>query len=244
MIILQSGEQLVRKDDVELFSDEKKFGKGTLYFTNMRLMFETESGMVPRLVALRAIQSVVPIKKHDFTVSYMNDDGTRIFTDGYKIRDGGKCEDWIEDFQKICNAAASYGMESTSWRSANERSDESDPSQNDNQNVDGVVIDVDSKTLSWKKVEGWRKFPSEHVWQGSKRMNNMTKEEWLALKKEYFLLFNKMGDLHSEYHAQKRAKNKVRCLQIKQELIIVDRELYGTENIPFEDITSDRWPEC
>lgn len=105
MIILQNGEQLIRKDGAEIFSDEKKFGKGTLYLTNTRLMFETESGMVSRLVALHTIQSVVLVKKHEFMVSYMNDDGTGIFTDRYRIRDGGKCEDWIEDFRNICNTS-------------------------------------------------------------------------------------------------------------------------------------------
>jgi hypothetical protein len=45
MTILQNGEQFIRKDSVELFSDEKKFGKGTLYLTNTRMMFETENGM-------------------------------------------------------------------------------------------------------------------------------------------------------------------------------------------------------
>lgn len=239
MIILQNGERLIRKNGAELFSDEKKFGKGTLYFTNMRLMFETESGMVPRLVALHIIQSVVPVKKHEFTVSYMNDDGTRIFTDRYKIRDGGKCEDWIEDFQKIYNAAASYGMESTSWRSANERSDESDPSQNDNQNVDGVVVDVDSKTLSWKKVEGWRKFPEEHIWQGTERMDGMTKEQWLALKEEWFNLDNRLGELRNEYFDAKKNGNRQRCIQIREELKLIDKELTGRGVIPYTDIASE-----
>lgn len=239
MIVLQSGEQLIRKDGAELFSDEKKFGKGTLYFTNMRLMFETESGMVPRLVALHTIQSVVPVKKHEFTVSYMNDDGTRIFTDRYKIRDGGKCEDWIADFQKICNAAASYGMESTSRRSANERSDESDPSQNDNQNVDGVVVDVDSKSLSWKKVEGWRKFPEEHIWQGTERMDGMTREQWLALKEEWFNLDNRLGELRNEYFDAKKNGNRQRCIQIREELKLIDKELTGRGVIPYTDIASE-----
>jgi hypothetical protein len=246
MIVLKNTEKLVREDRAELSGDDgRKYGKGILYLTNTRLMFETESGMVARLVALHSIQSVVPVKKHEFTISCMNDDGTRIFTDRYKIRDGGTGEDWIADFQSTCDVPISPGVKLAHSKSTAEGlGNKVDSSQEDRQNVNDVVVDVNSKTLSWKKVDGWRKFPEEHIWQGSKRMNNMTKEEWLALKKEYFLLFNKMGDLHSEYHAQKSSKNKVRCRQIKQELVIVDRELYGTGNIPFEDIASDRWPEC
>lgn len=76
-------------------------------------MFETESGMVARLVALHSIQSVVPVKKHELTASYMNDNSTGIFTDRYKIRDGGKYEDWIEGFQHIYNTSMSLGAEST-----------------------------------------------------------------------------------------------------------------------------------
>jgi hypothetical protein len=190
MIILQNGEQLVRKDSVELFSDEKKFGKGTLYLTNIRLMFETENGMVPRLVALRSIQSVVPVKKHEFTVSYMNDDGTRIFTDRYKIRDGGKCEGWIEDFQNIHNATISSGVELVYSKSMAEGlENKADSLQDDRQNVNDVVVDVNSKTLSWEKIEGWRKFPEEHIWQGRDRMEGMTKQKWLAYKKEAFIRF-------------------------------------------------------
>ncbi len=89
MIVLQNGENLIRRDSVELFSDgRRKFGKGMLYLTNTRLMFEMKNGMVPRLVALHTIQSVVPVKKNEFTMSYMNDDGT-------KISDGVTSEDWL-----------------------------------------------------------------------------------------------------------------------------------------------------
>lgn len=244
MIVLQNGEQLIRRDSVALSShDGRKFGKGSLYLTNTRLMFEMENGMVPRLVALHTIQSVVPVKKNEFTMSYMNDDGTKIFTDRYKLGDGKNCDGWIKDFQKISNISESLGTESTHSRLTTEGRGNQLDSHNDSQNVNEVVVDVNSKSLSWKRVEGWRRFPNEHVWQGTKRMNNMTKEEWLALKKEYFLLFNKMSDLHNEYHTQKRDSNKVRCRKIKQELTIIDGELYGTGTIPFEDIASDRWPE-
>jgi hypothetical protein len=239
MIILQNDEQFIRKDEVELYGDGKKFGKGTLYLTNTRLMFETQNGTVPRLIALHTIQSVVPVKKHEFSVSYMNDDGMKMFTDRYKIRDGGKCEDWIEDFQKICNAAASYGMESTSWRSANERSDRSNPSQNDNQNVDGVVVDVDSKTLSWKRVEGWRNFPEEHIWQGTERMDGMTKEQWLALKEEWFNLDGRLSELRNEYFDARKNGNRQRCIQIREELKLIDKELTGRGVIPYTDIASE-----
>lgn len=233
MIILQNGEQLIRKDDVELFSDEKKFGKGTLYLTNMRLMFETESGMVPRLVVLHSIQSVVPVKKHEFAMSYMNDDGTRIFTDRYKIRDGGKCEDWIEDFQKICNTSTQSSKESAYSRSTAVGGGSRRGSSND------VIVDVNAKTLSWKKVEGWRKFPEEHIWQGTERMDGMTKDQWLALKEEWFNLDNRLGELRNEYFAAKKNGNRQRCMQIREELKLIDKELTGRGVLPYTDIASE-----
>lgn len=244
MIILQNGEQLIRKDGVELFSDEKKFGKGTLYLTNTRLMFETESGMVPRLVALRSIQSVAPVKKHEFTVSYMNDDGTRIFTDRYKIRDEGKCEDWIADFRNISNDSISSGVELAYSKSTTEGiGNKVDSSQDDKQNVNDVDVDVNAKTLSWKRVEGWRKFPEERIWQGRDRMEGMTKQEWLAYKKEAFILHDKIDNLYDEYFEARKAKDKQRCREIKEEMRIVDKELYGKGNIPFTNIAADKWPD-
>jgi hypothetical protein len=59
--------------------------------------------LVPRRVALHVIHSVVPIKKHEFTVFYMNDDGTKTFTDRYKMGDGKNCDDWIKDGHEIIN---------------------------------------------------------------------------------------------------------------------------------------------
>lgn len=244
MIILQNGEQLIRKDGVELFSDEKKFGKGMLYLTNTRLMFETEGGMVPRLVALHSIQSVVPVKKHEFTVSYMDDDGTRIFTDRYKMRKGGKCEDWIADFRNISNVSISSGVGLVYSKSTTEgRANKIESSQDDRQNANDVVIDANSKTLSWEKVEGWRKFPEEHIWQGTKRLDSMTKEEWLALKKESVALDERLDRLHSEYYEAKKSKNKQRCREIKEEMKLIDKELYGWGVVPFKSIAADTWPE-
>lgn len=245
MIVLRDTEKLVREDSAELSSDDgRKYGKGTLYLTNTRLMFETESGIVPRLVALRSIQSVVPVKKHEFTVSYMNDDGTRIFTDIYKIRDGGKCEEWIADFRNISNAHISSGVELAYLKSTTEgRANGIESSQDDRQNVNDVVVDVNAKTLSWKKVEGWRKFPEEHIWQGTKRLDSMTKEEWLALKKESVVFDERLDRLHSEYYEAKKSKNKQRCGEIKEEMKLIDKELYGGGVVPFKSIAADTWPE-
>lgn len=65
MMVLQTGEHLIRQDGCELFSDSgRKFGKGMLYLTNTRLMFETDSGTVARVIALHMIQSVAAIKKN------------------------------------------------------------------------------------------------------------------------------------------------------------------------------------
>lgn len=245
MIILKDTEKPVREDTAELSNDDVgKYGKGTLYLTNTRLMFETESGIVARLVALHSIQSVVPVKKHEFTVSYMNDDGTKIFTDRYKMREGGKCEDWIEDFQNICNTSMSSGAESTYSKSTpGVKGNKTDSLQDDSQSVNDVVVDVNAKTLSWKKVEGWRKFPEEHIWQGTKRLDSMTKEEWLALKKESVVLDEKLDRLHSEYYEAKKSKNKQRCVEIKEEMKLIDKELYGGGVVPFKSIAADTWPE-
>lgn len=240
MIVLQNGEQLIRQDSVELFSDGRKFGKGTLYLTDTRLMFETNDGTVSRIIALHIIQSVVPVKKHEFTVSYMNDDGTVIFTDRYKIRDGRKCEDWIEDFQKIRITPTSYVKESTYLKSTTEsRGNERDSSQNDRQNVNEVAVDVNSKTVSWKKVEGWRKFPEEHIWQGTERMDEMTKEQWLVLKEEWFNLDGRLGELRNEYFDAKKDGDRQRCMQIIEELKLIDKELTGRGVIPYTDIASE-----
>jgi hypothetical protein len=241
MIVLKDAEKLVREDRVELSGDDgRKYGNGTLYLTNTRLMFETENGVVPRLIVLYTIQSVVPVKKHEFTVSYMNDDGTKIFTDRYKMREGGKCEDWIEDFQNICNTSMSSGAESTYSKSApGVKGNKADSLQDDSQSVNDVVVDVNSKTLSWKKIEGWRKFPDEHIWQGTKRLDSMTKEEWLALKKESVVLDEKLDRLHSEYYEAKKSKNKQRCVEIKEEMKLIDKELYGGGVVPFKSIAAD-----
>lgn len=149
MIVLRDTEKLVREDRVELSSDDgRKYGKGTLYLTNTRLMFETENGVVPRLIALYTIQSVVPVKKHEFTVSHMNDDGTKIFTDRYTMREGGNCEDGIADFRNTSNVFISFGVELAYSKSTTEgRANGIESSQDDRQNVNDVVVDVDSCSL-------------------------------------------------------------------------------------------------
>jgi hypothetical protein len=245
MIVLKDAEELVRKDEVELYGDDgRKYGKGMLYLTNTRVMFETENGTVPRLVALHTIQSVVPIKNHEFTVSYMNDDGIKILTDRYKMRDENNCNDWIKDFQKISNTSESLGTDSTSSRSTTEgRGNGLDSSLDGRQDVNDAVVNASSKTLSWQKVEGWRKFPEEHIWQGTKRLDSMKKEEWLALKKESMVLDEKLDRLHSEYYEAKKSKNKQRCREIKEEMKLIDKELYGGGVVPFKSIATDTWPE-
>lgn len=245
MIVLKDTEKLVREDRVELSGDDgRKYGNGTLYLTNTRLMFETENGVVPRLIVLYTIQSVVPVKKHEFTVSYMNDDGTKIFTDRYKMREGGNCEDWIADFRNTSNVSISSGVELAYSKSTTEgRANGIESSQDDRQNVNDVVVDVNAKTLSWKKVEGWRKFSEEHIWQGRDRMEEMTKQEWLVYKKEAFILHDKIDNLYDEYFEAKKAKDKQRCRKIKEEMRIVDKELYGKGNIPFTNIAADKWPD-
>ena len=243
MIVIKDAEKLVRKDVAELSGDGTKYGKGTLYLTNTRVMFETENGTVPRLVALHVIQSVVPIKKHEFTVSYMNDDGTRIFTDRYKMRDGKNCDDWIKDFQNISYTSASIDTESTSSRFLAEAEGNEQDFLDNNSNVNEVVVDGNSKILSWKKVEGWRKFPEEHVWQGTKRLDSMKREEWLALKKESMVLDEKLDRLHSEYYEAKKSRNKQRCREIKEDMKLIDKELYGGGVVPFKSIAADTWPE-
>ncbi|AFU58922.1 hypothetical protein Ngar_c19900 [Candidatus Nitrososphaera gargensis Ga9.2] len=244
MIILQNGEQLIRKDGAELFSDEKKFGKGTLYLTNIRMMFETENGMVQRLIVLHSIQSVVPVKKHEFTVSYMNDDSTGIFTDRYKIMDGEKCEDWIEDFRNICNTSMLSGANSVYSKSTTEgRENRIESLQDDRQNVNDVVVDVNSKTLSWKKIEGWRKFPDEHIWQGTKRLDSMTNEEWHAFKQESFALDDRLFKLKHEYLNAKKRGDKQRCAEIGEEMQIINLELTGRKVIPFKSITREQFSE-
>lgn len=244
MIVLQNGEQLIRRESVELFSDDgRKFGKGILYLTNTRLMFETEDGMVPRVIALNMIQSIASIKKNEFTISYMNDDGTAIFTDKYKLGDGGKCEQWIEDFQKI-RTYKPYDIELTHSKSTNEGIGKvQDSSQIDRQNTNEVIVNANSKTLSWKKVEGWRKFPDEHIWQGRDRMEEMGEQEWLAYKKEAFILHDKIDNLYDEYFEAKKAKDKQRCKKVKEEMRIVDKELYGKGDIPFANVAADKWPD-
>lgn len=242
MIVLKDTEKLVREDTAELSSDDgRKYGKGTLYLTNTRLMFETESGIVPRLVALHSIQSVVPVKKHEVTISYMNDDGTKIFTDGYKMRDGRNCEDWIEDFQKASNTPISSGTESTSSRLTTEGGRNEQDSHDDNQNVNEVVVDVDSNTLSWKKVEGWRMFPDERVWQGTKRLDSMTKKEWHAFKQESFTLDDRLFKLRQEYLNAKKRGNKQRCIKIGEEMQLINLELTGRKVIPFKSIAREQY---
>lgn len=240
MIILQNGEQLVRKDGVELFSDETKFGKGTLYLTNTRLMFETESGMVPRLIALHTIQSVVPVKKHEFTVSYMNDDGTRIFTDRYKIRDRGKCEDWLRDFQKVHNIAILSDSELIYSKPLTE-SARNRPNywQSDNRDENNIVTDLNTTTLSWKRVEGWREFPREHVWQGRNRIDLMNKKEWLAYKHEANALEEMLLSLYNNYCEFKTKRNIDKCREIRKAMRIVDKELFGKGEIPYKDVEAD-----
>lgn len=237
MIILQNGEQLIRKDDVELFSDEKKFGKGVLYLTNARLMFETENGTVPRLVALHTVQSVVPVKKHEFTVSYISDDSFRIFTDRYKMSDRRNCRDWIGDFQKIFNASISSDRESTLSSLTTEDAGSKRDSHTDSQNE--LLVDVNSITLSWKRRDSWRKFPEEHVWQGRNRLNSMNKKEWLAYKHESNKLEEMLMTLYNNYCESKNNRNMNQCREIRKIMKIIDKELFGKGEIPYKDVEAD-----
>jgi hypothetical protein len=243
MIVLKNTEKLVREDRAELSGDDgRKYGKGILYLTNIRLMFETESGMVPRIVALHSIQSVVPVKKHEFAVSYMDDDDTRIFTDRYKIRDGGTGEDWIQDFQRVCNISGSVDPESISSKMTTEsQKNQRDSSEDRRQNANDVVVDVNSKTLSWKKVEGWRKFPEEHIWQGTKRLDSMTNEEWRAFKQESFALDDLLFKLRHEYLNAKKHGDKQRCIEIGEEMQLINLELTGRKVIPFKSIAREQY---
>jgi hypothetical protein len=259
MIILDADEQQIAQTIAMLESSgsgQKYSTSGTLTLTNKRIAFESDKHGLVRVIALHAIQSVTPVKKDQLIISYPDQDGVKILKDKYRVKGRNAASNWLN----LIKAAISdrddyrYGLDGSlasieeGTATSTERVYQSSesvaalPSQDTNSEV---IVDIATGTLQWNKLPGWRKHPDEHLWQGEERMDGMTKQEWLAYKKEAFALYNKIDDLYDEYfEAKKKAKNKQRCREIKEEMKIIDRELHGGNgDIPFKNMAADRWPE-
>ncbi|MEP0826480.1 MAG: hypothetical protein HRF40_13435 [Nitrososphaera sp.] len=260
MIILDADEEQIAQSRAVLESNSDSGRKvrsaGTLTLTNKRIAFESDKHGLVRMIALHAIQSVTPVKKDQLIISYPDHDSIKILKDKYWIKDKDATSSWLD----LIEAAISdrdvyrYGLDGSlasiekGAAAGTERvyqSSESVASLPSRDTNSEVIVDVTTGTLQWNKLLGWRKHPDEHLWQGGERMDRMTKQEWLAYKKEAFILYNKIDDLYDEYfEAKKKAKSRQRCREIKEEMKMIDRELHGGEGVvPFKNIAADRWPE-
>ncbi|NWG37241.1 hypothetical protein [Nitrososphaera sp.] len=259
MIILDADEEQIAQSRAVLESSSESGRKvhsaGTLTLTNKRIAFESDKHGLVRMIALHVIQSVTPVKKDQLIISYPDHDSIKILKDKYWIKDKDATSSWLD----LIEAAISdrdvyrYGLDGSlasiekGAATGTERVYQSSesvaalPSRDTNSEV---MVDVATGTLQWNKLLGWRKHPDEHLWQGGERMDRMTKQEWLAYKKEAFILYNKIDDLYDEYFEAKKAKNRQRCRRIKEEMKMIDRELHGGEGVVlFKNIAADRWPE-
>lgn len=255
MIVLQEGEQIIRQDDATLENEKGSLGEGTLYLTSVRIMFESKEGGVPRMLAIRMVQAVTPLRGNWLAVSYLSEDGGEIHTDKYRLNGRARVEEWYDDFSAFLTSRreeapesgrdetpssshiftgedASQAGLSQSYRAAQARGEPY---------TSTVKIDLSTKTMDWRKIPGWRKFQDEHIWQGRRRMSEMTKEQWLAYKREATTLYEKLSELRLEYFDAKKRGDKERCREIKEEMKMATLELDGKEFVPYSDIKADTW---
>lgn len=262
MIILDADEEQIAQSRAVLESGSesgRKFsGTGMLTLTNKRIAFESDRHGLVRVIALHAIQSVTPVKKDQLIISYPDQDGVKILKDRYQIKQvkgeaAAKLADYWVNLIKMMVVGEEYdaraaGADIDAKESPAHKAVVSNLSFPSSQNLNPsseVVVDLSAGMLQWNRLPGWRKHQDEHLWQGGERMDEMTKQEWLAYKKEAFTLYNKIDDLYDEYfEAKKKAKNRQRCREIKEEMKIIDRELHGGEGVvPFKNMAADKWPE-
>ncbi len=105
MIVLRGYEILVMQSNADLASDEtKKASKGTLYLTNTRLVFETETGTILSDTLLDRIRSVESVTDHEFAVSYNADRTDRTSRDIYIILDQNIHKKWMNAFKNVLDA--------------------------------------------------------------------------------------------------------------------------------------------
>lgn len=253
MIVLQDGEQILRQDDATLENEGRSLSEGTLYLTSARIMFESKDGGVPRMLSIKAIQATTPLRENRLAVSYLSEDGREIHTDKYRLKGRARVEEWYDDFSAFLRSrrteAPETGREET--RSdpdifAGEDASQAGRSQSfsaaqarGEQYTSTVQIDLSSRTMDWQRIPGWRKFQDEHIWQGRQRMKEMTKEQWLAYKREATTLYEKLSELRVEYFNAKKTSNKERCIEIKEEMKMLTLELNGKEFVPYSDIEAD-----
>jgi hypothetical protein len=259
MIILDADEQQIAQTIAILESSDsgqKYSTSGTLTLTNKRIAFESDKHGLVRVIALHAIQSVTPVKKDQLVVSYLDQNGAEILKDRYWVKGKDAASSWLDLIEAAISDRDDYRYRpdgsfasiekgtATGTQKAHQ-SFESVAALSTWDSNSQVIVDVSTGTLQWNKLPGWRKHQDEHLWQGGERMDGMAKQEWLAYKKEAFTLYNKIDDLYDEYfEAKKKAKNRQRCREIKEEMKMVDRELHGGEGVvPFKNIAADKWPE-
>jgi hypothetical protein len=105
MIVLRGYEILVMQSNADLASDDiKKASKGTLYLTNMRLVFETESGTILSDTLLDHIRSVESVTDHELAVSYNTDRTDKASRDTYIILDQNIHKKWMNAFKNVLDA--------------------------------------------------------------------------------------------------------------------------------------------
>lgn len=258
MIILDPDEQQIAQTIAILESSDsgqKYSTSGTLTLTNKRIAFESDKYGLVRVIALHAIQSVTPVKKDQLVVSYLDQDGAEILKDKYRVKGRDSTFSWLDLIEAAISDRDVYrdGLNGSlasiekGTATSTERvyqSSESVAALSTRDLNSQVIVDVATGMLQWNKLSGWRKHQDERLWQGGERMDGMTKQEWLAYKKEAFALYNKIDDLYDEYFEARKAKNRQRCREIKEEMKIIDRELHGGEGVvPFKNMAADRWPE-
>ncbi|AIC16841.1 PH domain-containing protein [Nitrososphaera viennensis] len=266
MITLDADEEQIAQSRAVLESSSESGRKvrsaGTLTLTNKRIAFESDRHGLVRVIALHAIQSVTPVKKDQLIISYPDHDSIKILKDKYWIikgkEDAKPADYWLNLIKMMVAAGKEYddaraadaGIDAASQRNLAAREpiaanlSSSSLSNQDLNSNSLVIVDIATSTLQWNKVPGWRKHEDERIWQGRDRMEEMSKQEWLAYKREAFILHNKIDDLYDEYFEARKTKNKQRCKEVKEEMKIIGKELYGKEGfIPFKNIAADKWSE-
>lgn len=217
MIILDADEQQLAQTIAILESSDsgqKYSTSGTLTLTNKRIAFESDKHDLVRVIAHHAIQSVTPVKKDHLVVSYFDQDGAEILKDKYRVRGRDRTFSWLKLIEAVISNRDVYrdGLDGSlasiekGTATGTERvyqSSEFVAALSTQDSNSQVIVDVATGTLQWDKMAGCRKHQDEHLWQGGERMDTMTKQGWLAYKKEAFALYNKIDDLYDEYSEAK-----------------------------------------
>ena len=107
MIILKGYETLLKESQVDLIGNVVKEGRrGTLYLTNTRLVFETDSATILRDILLDLIQSIEPVNDHEFVVSYSDHKTSKTSRDVYRVVNRNIQKEWIDAFKNILGGSS------------------------------------------------------------------------------------------------------------------------------------------